>query len=44
MAYFELLLEDFEIAELVRERSVAGPPTPLSEVAVKLGLDPADYQ
>ena len=43
-ASLESLLEDLEIAALVRERTAAGPPTPLIDLAVQLGLDPADFR
>lgn len=33
------LIEDLEIAHLVRERTAAGPATPLEETAAKLGID-----
>ncbi|MEO6115354.1 MAG: hypothetical protein ABIP33_03125 [Pseudolysinimonas sp.] len=33
------LIEDLEIAQLVRARTEAGPSSPLSETAVKLGID-----
>ncbi|WP_187977237.1 hypothetical protein [Mycetocola sp. JXN-3] len=44
--YAELLpiIEDMEIAALVRQRAARGPATPLSEVAGRLGLDPGDYR
>lgn len=43
--YAELLpvIEDLEIAHLVRERSAAGDATPLADIAVSLGLDPDTY-
>jgi len=43
--YSQLLpaIEEIEIAQIVRARSQAGPATPLSELAVSIGLDPADY-
>ncbi len=43
--YSQLLpaIEELEIAKLVRERSQAGEPRPLSELADQLGLNPADY-
>ncbi|WP_146137437.1 hypothetical protein [Gulosibacter molinativorax] len=37
-------IEEIEIAELVRERSKAGEPTPLGDLAESIGLDPADYR
>lgn len=44
--YAELLpvIEDLEIAHLVRERSAAGDATPLADVAASLGLDPDNYR
>lgn len=33
------LIEDFEIAQVVRERTAAGPATPLADTATKLGID-----
>lgn len=33
------LIEDLEIAQVVRERTAAGPATPLHETAAKLGID-----
>ena len=33
------LIEDLEIAQLVRERTAAGPATTLVETAEKLGVD-----
>lgn len=33
------LIEDLEIAQIVRERTAAGPATPLAETAAKLGID-----
>ena len=33
------LIEDLEIAQIVRERTLAGPATPLEETAAKLGID-----
>jgi antitoxin StbD len=30
---------DLEIAQIVRERTAAGPATPLDETAAKLGID-----
>jgi hypothetical protein len=33
------LIEDLEIAQIVRERTAAGPATPLEETAAKLGID-----
>lgn len=33
------LIEDLEIAQLVRERTAAGPATPLEATAAKLGID-----
>ncbi|MBP3977009.1 hypothetical protein [Microbacterium sp. BLY] len=43
--YSELipLIEDLEVARLVRERSSAGASVPLGDVAASIGLDPADY-
>jgi antitoxin StbD len=38
------VIEDLEIAQLVRERAAAGEPVPLSEVAAAVGLDPVDYR
>lgn len=45
-ALYEQLLpaiEDLEIAQLVRERTAAGPAQPLGPLAASLGLDPADF-
>ena len=44
--YEELLpvIEDVEIAHLVRERAAAGEAVPLADVAVTLGLDADDYR
>jgi hypothetical protein len=33
------IIEDLEIAEIVRERTAAGPATPLVDTAEKLGID-----
>lgn len=33
------MIEDLEIAQIVRERTAAGPATPLVETADKLGID-----
>lgn len=33
------LIEDLEIAQIVRERTAAGPATPLADTAAKLGID-----
>ena len=33
------LIEDLKIAQTVRERTAAGPATPLEETAAKLGID-----
>ena len=33
------LIEDLEIAQIVRERTEAGPATPLADTAAKLGID-----
>lgn len=33
------IIEDLEIAQLVRERTAAGPATPLVDTAEKLGVD-----
>jgi hypothetical protein len=43
--YSQLLpvIEDLEIAQLVRARQAAGPSTPLADIASGLGLDPAAY-
>lgn len=43
--YSQLLpvIEDLEIAQLVRARHAAGPSTPLADIAAELGLDSADY-
>lgn len=32
-------IEDLEIAQMIRERSAAGPATPLADTAAKLGID-----
>lgn len=44
--YTELLpaIEELEIAAIVRERSAAGPATPLADIAAELSFDPADYR
>jgi hypothetical protein len=44
--YEELLpvIEDVEIAHLVRERAAAGDAVPLADVAASLGLDADDYR
>ncbi|MCZ4069148.1 MULTISPECIES: hypothetical protein [unclassified Microbacterium] len=44
--YAELLpvIEDLEIAHLVRERAAAGESGSLSDIAAGLGLDPDDYR
>ncbi|KAA9104743.1 hypothetical protein [Microbacterium rhizomatis] len=44
--YAELLpvIEDVEIAHLVRERDKAGASVPLADVAAAIGLNPDDYQ
>lgn len=44
--YAELLpvIEDVEIAHLVRERAAAGGAMPLADVAATLGLDPDTYR
>jgi hypothetical protein len=44
--YAELLpvIEDIEIAHLVRERAAAGESAPLADVAAALGLDPDSYR
>jgi len=44
--YAELLpvIEDVEIAHLVRERAAAGAATPLADVAATLGLDSDSYR
>lgn len=45
-ALYEQLLpaiEDLEIAEIVRERTAAGPAESLAPLAASLGLDPADF-
>jgi antitoxin StbD len=44
--YAQLLpvIEDLEIAQLVRERAAAGESVPLADVAAAVGLDPADYR
>lgn len=44
--YAQLLpvIEDLEIAQLVRERGAAGESVPLADVAAAVGLDPADYR
>lgn len=33
------LIEDLEIAQIVRQRTAAGPATPLEDTAAKLGID-----
>ncbi|MGO1543329.1 MAG: hypothetical protein ACTHXA_03215 [Gulosibacter sp.] len=44
--YWQLLpaIEELEIAQIVRERSEAGEPSPLSEIAESIGLDPDNYR
>jgi hypothetical protein len=44
--YAQLLpvIEDLEIAQLVRERATAGEAVPLSDVAAAAGLDPDHYR
>lgn len=44
--YAQLLpvIEDLEIARLVHERATVGESVPLADVAVAVGLDPADYR
>jgi|ThiBio_1000_plan_1041568.scaffolds.fasta_scaffold00488_34 antitoxin StbD len=44
--YAQLLpvIEDVEIAKLVRERSAAGESVPLADVAAAAGLDPDSYR
>lgn len=44
--YAQLLpvIEDLQIAQLVRERAAAGESVPLADVASAVGLDPADYR
>ncbi|WP_188743663.1 hypothetical protein [Agromyces bauzanensis] len=44
--YAELLpvIEDLEIAHLVRERAAAGESVPLSEIAAAAGLDPESFR
>ena len=44
--YAQLLpvIEDLEIAQLVRDRTAAGESMPLADVASAVGLDPADYR
>lgn len=44
--YEELLpvIEDIEIAHLVRERAAAGDAVPLADVAAAIGLDADDYR
>lgn len=44
--YSQLLpmIEDLEIAALVRERAAAGEAAPLSDIAAGLGLDPSEYE
>jgi hypothetical protein len=38
------VIEDIEIAHLVRERAAAGDAAPLADVAASLGLDADDYR
>lgn len=38
------VIEDLEIAQLVRERAAAGASVPLADVAAAVGLDRASYQ
>jgi antitoxin StbD len=44
--YAQLLpvIEDLEIAQLVRDRSASGESVPLADIAAAAGLDPADYR
>ncbi len=44
--YAQLLpaIEDLEIAAVVRERAAAGPAVPLSGIAERVGLNPADFE
>lgn len=44
--YLQLLpvVEDLEIAQLVRERAAAGESVPVSDVAAAVCLDPADHR
>lgn len=44
--YAQLLpvIEDLEIAQLVRERAAAGESVPLADVATATGLDPDVYR
>ncbi len=44
--YAQLLpvIEDLEIAQLVRERAESGESVPLADVAMAVGLDPALYR
>lgn len=44
--YAELLpvIEDIEIAHLVRERTAGGESAPLADVAAAIGLDPDMYR
>lgn len=44
--YAELLpvIEDIEIAHLVRERTAKGESAPLADIAATLGLDPDTYR
>lgn len=44
--YTQLLpvIEDLEIAELVRARTAAGESVPLADVAASIGLDPDSYR
>lgn len=38
------VIEDLEIAHLVRERAAAGESVPLADVAAAAGLDPHSYR
>ena len=44
--YAQLLpvIEDLEIAQLIRERAGGGPSVPLADVAAAVGLDPDSYR
>ncbi len=44
--YAQLLpvIEDLEIAQLVRERAASGESVPLANVAAAVGLDPDSYR
>src|SRR6218665_284963 len=38
------VIEDLEIAHIVRDRATAGASVPLADIAAPAGLDPGDYR